>query len=110
MTTTRHKRRRQLVTKGLVGACCGGHPPIHAKSADSEVLAKVLEMLSGMDARMRKMEALHARIKEDERMRGADESRLFTSTLEADFAGRLHRGAWRIHTSANNVDHRKFIV
>ena len=50
-------------------------------------------MLSGMDARMQKMEASQARINEDERMRGADKSGLFASIVGADFAGRLHRGA-----------------
>uniref|UniRef100_A0AAV1TRR8 Uncharacterized protein n=1 Tax=Peronospora matthiolae TaxID=2874970 RepID=A0AAV1TRR8_9STRA len=50
-------------------------------------------MLSGMDARMQKMKFSQARIDEDERMRGADESGLFASLRSADFAGRLHRGA-----------------
>ena len=68
-------------------------PPAHARSADSEALTKVLEMLSRMNARMPKMEASQARIDEEERMRGADESGLFASMLGADFAGRLHRGA-----------------
>ena len=42
---------------------------------------------------MQKMEASQARMDEDERMRGAHESKLFRSELGADFAGRLHGGA-----------------
>ena len=71
-------------------------PPAHARSAESEALAKALEMLSGMDARMQKMEASQARIVEDERMRSADDSGRFISMLGADFAGRLHGGALKL--------------
>ena len=66
-------------------------PPAHARSVESKALAMVLEVLSGMDARMQKMEASQARIDEDERMRGADENGLFASRLGAEFAGRQHR-------------------
>ena len=34
-------------------------PPAHAMSADSEAPANILKMLSGMNARMQKMEASH---------------------------------------------------
>ncbi|RQM09687.1 hypothetical protein DD237_008016 [Peronospora effusa] len=67
-------------------------PSAHARDADFEALAKVLEMLSGMELRMRKMEASQARFDEDEQMRGAEDSGLFSSMLGADFAG-THRGA-----------------
>ena len=66
---------------------------VRAPCVDSEAMGKVLEMLSGIDARMQKMEASQARIDEDERMCGTDESGLFASILGGDFAGSLHRGA-----------------
>ena len=71
-------------------------PTAHARSAEPDALARVLEMLTGMEFRMKKMEAFQARMDEDERMRGAHESDLFRSELGADFAGRLHGGAMEL--------------
>ena len=90
-----NKRRHQRST----GAAATGHaratvvsPTAHARSAEPDSLARVLEMLMGMDLRMQRMEASQARMVEDERMRGAHEIGLFRSELGADFAGRLHGG------------------
>ena len=73
-------------------------PTAHARSADPDSLAKIFEMLTGMDLQMQKMEASQARMDEDERMRGAHESELFRSELGADFAGRLHGGRYSLTT------------
>ncbi|CAI5725776.1 unnamed protein product [Peronospora destructor] len=68
-------------------------PHAHARSAETDAMQKVLEMLSKMDDRMKKMELSQERIDEDERMRGAVDSGMFSSMLGADFAGKLHRDA-----------------
>ena len=68
----------------------------HARSAEPDALARFLEMFTGMDLRMQKIEASQARMDEDERMRGAHESEMFRSELAADFAGRLHGGAMEL--------------
>ena len=48
----------------------GVSPTAHARSTEPDALARVLEMLTGMDLQIQKMEASQARIDEDERMRG----------------------------------------
>ena len=50
-------------------------------------------MLSGMDDCMMKMELSQARIDDEERMRGAVDSGMFTSMIGTDFSGKLHRDA-----------------
>ena len=68
-------------------------PHAHERNAENDALEKVLKMLNSMDERMKKTELSQARIDEDERMRGAVESGIFSSKLGADFAGKLHRDA-----------------
>lgn len=67
--------------------------PPHAreKSADINVLERVLTMLSGIDKRIKKIELSQAIIAEDERMQVAFHSGMFSSMLGADFAKKLHR-------------------
>uniref|UniRef100_A0AAV1UQE2 Uncharacterized protein n=1 Tax=Peronospora matthiolae TaxID=2874970 RepID=A0AAV1UQE2_9STRA len=74
-------------------ASCTSHAHAHARSADNDALEKVLKLLNGMDERVKKMKLSRARIDQDERMRGAVDSGMFTSMLGADFAGKLHRDA-----------------
>uniref|UniRef100_A0AAV1T8V5 Uncharacterized protein n=1 Tax=Peronospora matthiolae TaxID=2874970 RepID=A0AAV1T8V5_9STRA len=73
-------------------------PIDHARSAEPDGLARVLEMLSGMDLQMQKMEPSQARMDEDERMRGAHEKELFRSELGADFAGDSTAEQWSLRT------------
>ena len=65
----------------------------HARSAETDALTKVFEILTGMDMRLQEMEESQARMEEDERMRVAAEREMFSSMLGADFEGRLHGGA-----------------
>ena len=81
-------------------------PTAHARSAEPDALARVLEMLTGMEFRMKKMEAFQARMDEDERMRGAHESDLFRSELGADFPGRLHGGAMELEDLHSRQPHQ----
>uniref|UniRef100_A0AAV1V017 Uncharacterized protein n=1 Tax=Peronospora matthiolae TaxID=2874970 RepID=A0AAV1V017_9STRA len=56
-------------------------PIAYARSAEPDALARVLEMLTGMDLRMQKMEAFQARMDEDERMRGSQKIGLYRPEL-----------------------------
>ena len=68
-------------------------PTAHARSAETDALTKVFEILTGMDMRLQEMEESQARMEEDERMRVAAEREMFSSMLGADFEGGLHGGA-----------------
>ena len=91
-------------------------PHVHERSADTNALERVLNMLSGMDERMKKMELYQAKLDEDERMQGVVDSGMFGSMLGADFAGRLHRDALECselpshqsprHATDRGVEHR----
>ena len=79
--------------RAVVAPAAAVSPTAHARSAETDALAKVLEMLMGMDMRLQEMEESQARMEEDERMRVAAEREMFSSMLSADFEGRLHGGA-----------------
>ena len=79
--------------RAVVAPAAAVSPTAHARSAETDALAKVLEMLMGMDMRLQKMEASQARMDEHESMSGAAEREISSSMLVVDFAGRLHGGA-----------------
>uniref|UniRef100_A0AAV1UHK3 Uncharacterized protein n=1 Tax=Peronospora matthiolae TaxID=2874970 RepID=A0AAV1UHK3_9STRA len=68
-------------------------PPTHERGAD--VNERILKMLMGLEGRMERMEASQMHMDENERLRGAIESGLFSSLLGRNMgnAGPMHLDA-----------------